>query len=630
MIALRPYQKEAQRKVRKALANNQRPIINIATGGGKTLTAMSLIKDDFLKPNGRSIIWVAHTEELLEQAEKCALRDLKIPPEKIFWWRAGKKIDLNDVPNGSLILTMILSTKTMKWPPKKKKPLLLVDETHRDAAKSYRALEKNTDPVYKIGLTATPWRMDKKSLDYDCIAFKISLLELAALGYAAAPKYIRINTHMSFKINKNKNDFTGAALKTLSAASRCKLVVNTYVKNINRFGQTVIFAPSVKAAENIKKGLTKQGILAEIISSNTDKADRARIQEEFKSKKIHVLVNMNILTEGIDIPNINTIMLARPTLSKSLYCQMIGRGARVLPDKKQFLIVDFIDNISYYPLIAESWSIELLGTKGSKAYYEAKEQKDVEDILKKKVGKVNKAMLNKVGSVAQALDLIGVIEVTMMSKSISTSKKVISSIPLFIQDLPYLLTASHMVRTSYKMNVKSALDFIKSSFSRGGINSSLTEEEWSSIMWALYYFVSKRWRGSSLSKYKIEPIEVKYFVPVDKPKPNIALFDMTEPLTPGRAKEVFEKLAKSNNLIRAHVGLVDISHNVLFLVANTRQLGHPTINLIKSFIKSSLEKHFSGQYFFRIEDRKWWTTKDKTKIKYNYSSSKQALVIERI
>ena len=254
---------------------------------------------------------------------------------------------------------------------------LIVDEAHHATAASYRNIidyikQKNIK-LKIIGLTATPTRTIEKEIGLlekvfpDNIIYKESLKNLIANGFLSTPKFkLPIKTGIDItelfsesEINRiKKYDLLNIGNKRLESISknrkRNNFIVEHYVSNKETYGNTIIFAINIDNAIALNKLFTTRGVKSDFIISGTveentlvsnSKVNKEKIAK-FRETETEVLINYNILTEGVDLPKIQTVFLTRPTVSEILMTQMIGRGLRGVKagGTKETNVVSFIDN----------------------------------------------------------------------------------------------------------------------------------------------------------------------------------------------------------------------------------------------------------------------------------------------
>lgn len=394
------HQKEAMQCLDKI---NKEPsystLVVLPTGGGKTYTAsMWLLKNAIDKK--KKILWLAHRQMLLEQAaesfQRFAYTEV-IPHISSFCFRIvsgssshDRTIDIR--PEDNLLIVSKDSVgrnidRLDKWLKGEKELYLIVDEAHHSTAKTYRRIldyVKSKVPNLKlIGLTATPFRTaeneqgllariyndgikDGKVVHGDVgIAYQIGLKELINRQILAKPIFESFYTDEEYGETLGVNAWESIqhldilpddiAQKMAESAARNKLIVNTYKAKQKEYGQTILFAVNVVHAIQLTALFKKAGIAADyIVSSVKDlitgatlsREDNEKKLDDFRKGKLQVLINVNILTEGVDLPQTKTVFLARPTVSSILMTQMVGRALRgtAAGGTSSAYIVSFIDH----------------------------------------------------------------------------------------------------------------------------------------------------------------------------------------------------------------------------------------------------------------------------------------------
>lgn len=361
MYELRPYQKEAVASIHTYFENhNGNPILALPTGTGKSLIIASFIKEVLQNWPGQRILMLTHVKELIGQNAQKILDMWPEAPMGIY--SAGLK---KKEPGHSIVLGGIQSVAKLL---KKnnlglgKRDLVIIDECHlispNQETQYQVTLEilKEANPMLKvIGLTATPYRMKSGSIAdgegiFDSLAFDLcsmdSFNKLLEDGYMAPliPKRPSLTIDVtSIKLTagdfnkKDSQDLVDTHKNTIDA-------VQEIVECGKNRKSWLIFAAGIENAENICQILQSMGVNAETSHSKIgDKENTERI-DAFKSGKLRCLVNNNKLTTGFDHPGIDLIGMLRPTMSTALWVQMLGRGTRPFPGKKNCLVLDFVGN----------------------------------------------------------------------------------------------------------------------------------------------------------------------------------------------------------------------------------------------------------------------------------------------
>lgn len=324
MKSLRPYQILAIEALKRDLEKDCKHLLVLPTGSGKTYTISS-----FLKNFKSKFLFIAHTREILNQSHKQFSNDLD--------------------PNLFTTLTPQAVLKNIDSLKKQKYKFIIFDECHRAAAKSYLKIIENfnSQSIHFIGLTATPFRTDKKSIYkiFGLPCFSVSIIDLINENYLCDFKGYRIRTNTSLKgISTQNGDFApGKLAAVINVKNRNEIILNEY-KKLDPKNKTLCFCCTVAHATDLNKIFIDAGFNSAIVHGKLKTNHRNRIINDFKLGKLRILFSCQILTEGFDEPSIDTLFLCRPTVSKTLYMQMIGRGARLFPTKTYCDVYEFTDN----------------------------------------------------------------------------------------------------------------------------------------------------------------------------------------------------------------------------------------------------------------------------------------------
>lgn len=302
---------------------------------------MGALEKVFCFHGGFKALWVAHRAELLVQAEEAALKVGLVP-------------GYVEEDNPDVLLSMIQSTHKIRG---NNFTAIVVDESHHQAAATYERLREEKECGYYLGLTATPTRLDGKELGFNVIIAQESMLDLVNQGYLARPEYYAIRTRCDYRLQLRGNDFTRTSLNQLHDEKRNRIIVD--VLKDSKWGATILYAVNIEHASALTSMLSEKGVDARVAHGGTHSEERESIKSWFESTERPVLVNCELYTEGMDLPTANTVALARPTASESLYMQMVGRGCRIAPGKSSFAIVDFIDMSHKYALLSSHWALDI-------------------------------------------------------------------------------------------------------------------------------------------------------------------------------------------------------------------------------------------------------------------------------
>lgn len=383
------HQEEAIRKLDAMDKRGSfRTLLVLPTGGGKTLTAAYWLLRNAVDQN-KKILWLAHRHLLLEQAAEAFARNAytdTMVNRTVFNYRiiSGMHDKPVHIQKTDRILiaskdSMIRSLDKLKNWLNGEEIYLVIDEAHHAVAKSYKKIIQyvadHTKSMKLLGLTATPFRTSEdeqgalKQVFTDDIVYKTDLDTLIKKGILATPTFIDCNTNIQFtehlgvqalKSIENLDTLLENIVNDIAGSKeRNRIIVDEYINNYEKYGPTIVFALNKNHAITLnalfnEKG-KKYGIKSEFIISEVQdmitgitisNADNERKIEAYRNGEIQVLINVNILTEGTDLPKTHTVFLTRPTVSTTLMTQMVGRALRGLKagGTKEAYIVSFVDD----------------------------------------------------------------------------------------------------------------------------------------------------------------------------------------------------------------------------------------------------------------------------------------------
>ena len=350
----RDYQVELVRALATAVSSargGKRLRITVATGGGKTRIANDWIWEH-ARPAGRRVLWVTKDWSLLRQAASDLCQRRAGAARRLAY--VGSKGAhllgaLAERTNADVVYTTIHTWRARKDTSFASSSFdtIIIDESHwGEGKRAYRDLhEAYGDVAVFIGLTATP----REETRFTLVGRVYDYPTLADLGWLARPIHdapIRTGIAWSPHRSTSHGDFDRASLSRLARSSRRNaLIVETYVKGRERYGKTLIFACDIEHATQLAENLVESGVSACALHSAMTLQDQQGVIARFTDGRLRVLVNVAMMTHGIDIPDIETVFLARPTASATLFAQMVGRAVRKTETKTHFRLVDFVDNL---------------------------------------------------------------------------------------------------------------------------------------------------------------------------------------------------------------------------------------------------------------------------------------------
>ena len=355
-LSLRPYQVEARDACAEAWEIYRSIILVMATGTGKTYTASRIVHDR--KDDGR-ILWLAHRGELLDQAaatltERVGLpcdiekADLRAPREMGEW--GARPVVVASVPT-------MQGRRLQEW-DRTSFGTIVIDEAHHAPAKSYRKILGHFTGAKVLGLTATPDRGDGVAMAsvFEHCAYEYDIRRGIREGYLCSIQQTAVqcaDLDLS-DVSTVAGDLNQGQLE--QALLDGGVLHQTAAPLVELAGrrQTLCFTAGVAQAHSLADviaGYLGNPDLVKALDGTTSMDLRRKLIADFRSGKIQFLLNCAVLTEGFDAPETSCIAVARPTKSRSLYAQMIGRGTRIAEGKDDCLILDFTGNAGRHRLI---------------------------------------------------------------------------------------------------------------------------------------------------------------------------------------------------------------------------------------------------------------------------------------
>lgn len=357
MLELRDYQEETLDDIEAAEREGvRRPLVVHPTGTGKTVTFGAAAHR---RSNRGRTAFLVHRDELAQQTI-----------EKLSWQAPGLDVGLvkgavNEIGAPALIISVQTGSRANRLEQIVQSQekygrfaTVIVDEAHHAPAPTWTRLMTglgsfNPYGPHTIGFTATPER-DKKTLGvWEKIINYMSIREAIAKGYLVPilPAEV-IETRMDMdKVGKSGGDFSGGGLgRQMEESGAIAQIADAYVEKAkDRKG--VAFTPTIRTAYQLAEALRARGIPAEAIDGDVETEERRAVLRRLKTGETQVVCNCGVLTEGFDEPSISCVVIARPTKFHGLYVQMVGRGTRLFPGKKNLLILDVVGATRRHELI---------------------------------------------------------------------------------------------------------------------------------------------------------------------------------------------------------------------------------------------------------------------------------------
>lgn len=343
---LRPYQREAIDAVLAARRGGvRRMLVCLPTGAGKTVVFSHLAR--LAK---RQVLVLAHREELLVQAREKIERAME--GAAVVAIEQGAKRAEGDAKVIVCSIRSLHEERLAKVLRGRDVGLVIYDECHHAAADdNKRVLEQLGvfDDRWNgtlLGFTATTSRGDGKGLDdvFERIVYFRSLPQMIEDGYLCRLRGFRITTNADLtRLTSGGLDFREDELAEAVDIEERNALVARSIQELARDRRTIAFCVTVNHARNLSRSLNVLGVPAGIVHGAMPSDQRARALADFRAGKTQVLTNVGVLTEGFDDPGVSCVAMARPTRSEGLYAQCVGRGTRLFPDKKDCLVLDFVD-----------------------------------------------------------------------------------------------------------------------------------------------------------------------------------------------------------------------------------------------------------------------------------------------
>mgnify|MGYP000746896120 FL=1 len=340
-IELRDYQQEAIDNLKRMREDGKTiALLHHATGVGKTITAAT----DAKAVDGRTLFLV----NALKLASQAKDTFAKVWPEATLGEYTGSQKDVSQTVIFATVQS--ISKDLAKFSPTDF-DYLIVDECHHAAANTYQKIFTYFHPKFILGLTATPERSDGEDMLelFQNVAHKMDLKTAVERGILVPIRCVRVKTNIDLTdVRINGIKYNSQDLESeLFIPERNQLIVDTYLRYVNG-KKTVIFCASVDHAAEIAKLLRDNGVKAEAVSGRDWVEIRDKILKDYETESTNVLCACDLLNEGWDSPHTKVLFMARPTMSKTIYMQQLGRGTRRCPGKDDLLVIDFVDNANMF------------------------------------------------------------------------------------------------------------------------------------------------------------------------------------------------------------------------------------------------------------------------------------------
>lgn len=353
-MSMRPYQIEARDAVYRTWEDHRSTLLVLPTGTGKTYTAGEILRER--AQHGR-ILWLAHRSELLDQATETLEQRIALGCELE---KAEARASTVGGLFGSSVVVASVQTlrgrRLKRWPTDSFRTIV-VDEAHHAAAKGYREILAHFSDAKILGLTATPDRGDGIGLGaiFDAVAYQYDIRRAIREGYLCpiVQKTVECADLDISDVRTVAGDLAQGELeKRLQLDAVLHQIAGPLVREAGE-RPTIVFTVGVAQAHalvDVLAGYTSAGRAA-AIDGTTPAEIRAERLAAYRAGEVQFLVNCAVLTEGFDAPQTACVAMARPTKSRALYAQCLGRGLRIAPGKADCLVLDFAGNAGKHRLV---------------------------------------------------------------------------------------------------------------------------------------------------------------------------------------------------------------------------------------------------------------------------------------
>ncbi|CCL99024.1 uncharacterized protein FIBRA_01033 [Fibroporia radiculosa] len=375
-VVLRPYQESCLAACLDALKSGSSRIgVSLPTGSGKTtvfLSLLSRILPPAKNPSARRSLIVVNSVELARQA---AAQAEKLFPTWSIEIEQGAKYHASGLADITVATyqTLLRPQRLAKFDPHTLKAVI-IDEAHHAAAPSYRRILSHFDAAIRspdstfdppalphsipiLGFSATFSRHDGLALGsvFERIVYHRDFLEMIKEQWLCNVRFTSVQANIDLSevtVNARTGDFNPTSLAhVINTDTVNRLVVQTWLDKAGTRKSTLVFCVNLAHVRELTNAFRDAGMDARYVYSGTPVAERKILVESFRAGQFPILVNCAVLTEGTDIPNIDCVLVARPTRSRNIFAQMIGRGMRLSPStgKEDCQIIDFVDSTNRVP-----------------------------------------------------------------------------------------------------------------------------------------------------------------------------------------------------------------------------------------------------------------------------------------
>ncbi len=347
MYSLHPYQNELVSNARNELSKGNHSVLLVSPAGSGKSVIIAEIARLATEKNGH-VLFMVHRKELIEQITG-SFHTNEVQMENTTIMTVGRIVNrLDQLPKPSLIIT---------------------DETHHSLAKTYRDIYDYYEDVPRLGFTASPWRMSGQGFTdvYESMVEGPQVEWLIENNFLAPYKYYSVNLINEDKLKKSSTgDYTKNSIDDAISGTIYGDVIQNYRKLADG-KQAIVYCHSVDFSKEVAEAFRSEGIAAEHADAKTSKNEREKIMSDFRSGALKVLCNVDLISEGFNVPDCEVVILLRPTESLVLHIQQSMRSMRYKPGKRA-IIIDHVANYMKHglPDTPRKWTLEERERKGNK------------------------------------------------------------------------------------------------------------------------------------------------------------------------------------------------------------------------------------------------------------------------
>ena len=326
-------------------------LVALATGLGKTFVAGTFLKWVLHDKPNANILILADQRALIQQFDRAMWKHLPKEISTHIW-------DGNEIPAYSQGITLATFQKLINAIDKDDEignfEVVIVDEAHHAPSPTYADLIEKLDYNFLVGMTATPWRFDKRELrdlfGIPCERCVIDIIEALRQGYLSKVDYRLLTDNVDWeKVQQvSRKKYTIRDLnKKMFLPERDDKILDQIEKawDDKKIKRAIVYCASIDHAKRMELLLRERGYIARCLHSSLDWRDSEERLRKFRQGKIQILTAMNMLNEGVDVPEVDLIIFLRVTHSRIIFLQQLGRGLRLSKNKEKVIVLDFVADI---------------------------------------------------------------------------------------------------------------------------------------------------------------------------------------------------------------------------------------------------------------------------------------------